>query len=482
VLLVRRGGTKREWRLLTAGLSMKPRPDSSAGPPRVVIVGAGFAGLAVARKLASAPADILVIDRQNYHLFQPLLYQVATAGLSPADIAAPIRSLLSATNTSVLLDEVVDIDPAARQVRMNSGGEQGYDVLVLAPGSEYNYFGHDEWRERAPGLKSLDDATDIRRNMLLAFERAEMARNSPARARLLTFVLIGAGPTGVELAGALVELARTTLSRDFRNIDPGQTRIVLIEAGSRVLAGFPRRLSDYAERSLRQMGIEILLDSPVERIDSSGVSTRRRTIDAGTVVWCAGVKARPITGWLGVPSAHGGRIEVAADLSVPDRPEIFVVGDAALCHGPDRRPLPGLAAVAKQQGEYVGEVVRRRLCNEPAIGPFSYRDRGTLATIGRNSAVADLPWAKLTGTTAWLLWGAVHIFLLIGFRNRIAVFLNWVWAWLTYGRGARLITGKPHTIAQAHQTSPASPQSSGECHAKTLDGRPLGEGQRRGNH
>jgi NADH dehydrogenase len=440
---------------------MSPRFDSNAGPRQVVIVGAGFAGLAAARKLASTPADILVIDRHNYNLFQPLLYQVATAGLSPADIAAPIRSLLRAPNTRMLLDEVVEIDPEARRVRMRCGGEQGYDVLILAPGSEYNYFGHDEWRELAPGLKSLDDATDIRRNLLIAFERAEMACDPAARARLLTFVLVGAGPTGVELAGALVELARTTLSRDFRNIDLGQTRVVLIEAGPRVLAGFPRRLSDFAARSLRRMGVEILLDAHVERIDGSGVSTGRQTINAATVIWCAGVKARPVAQWLGLPAADGGRIEVAADLSMPGRPEIFVVGDAALCHGPDQRPLPGLAAVAKQQGEYVGEVVRRRLCNEPAIGPFNYRDRGTLATIGRNSAVADLPWARLTGTIAWLLWGAVHVFLLIGFRNRIAVFLNWVWAWLTYGRGARLITGEERTMAHAPELSPVSPQPSG---------------------
>jgi NADH dehydrogenase FAD-containing subunit len=427
----------------------------------VVIVGAGFAGLAAARELASVPAEILVIDRHNYNLFQPLLYQVATAGLSPADIAVPIRSLLKAANTSVLLDEVVDIDPAARRVRMLSSGEQSYDVLILAPGSEYNYFGHDEWREVAPGLKSLDDATDIRRNVLVAFERAEMTCDSAARARLLTFVLVGAGSTGVELAGALVELARTTLSRDFRSIDPAQTRVVLIEAGPRVLAGFPRRLSHFAARSLRQMGVEILLDSRVERIDDRGVSTKRETIDAATVIWCAGVKACPVAEWLGLPAAQGGRIEVAADLSVPGRPEIFVVGDAALCHGPDQRALPGLAAVAKQQGEYVGDVVRRRLCNEPAIGPFRYRNLGTLATIGRNSAVADLPWARFTGTIAWLLWAMVHIFLLIGFRNRVAVFLNWVWAWLTYGRGARLITGEERTLAHAPQVFPISSQPSG---------------------
>jgi NADH:ubiquinone reductase (H+-translocating) len=438
---------------------MNPRSDSNASPRRVVIVGAGFAGLAAARKLASAPADILVIDRHNYHLFQPLLYQVATAGLSPADIAEPIRSLLRAANTRVLLDDVIGIDPAARCVRLRSCGEQGYDVLILAPGSEYNYFGHDAWREQAPGLKSLDDATEIRQKLLMAFERAEVAPDSAARARLLTFVLVGAGPTGVELAGALAELARTTLSRDFRNIDPGQTRVVLIEAGPQVLAEFPRHLSDFAARSLQQMGVEILLDSPVERIDSRGVSTGRQTVDAATVIWCAGVKARPVTGWLGLPTAHGGRIEVAANLSVPGHPEIFVVGDAALCHGADRRPLPGLAAVAKQQGEYVGEVIRRRLCNEPAIGPFRYRDRGTLAAIGRNSAVADLPWAKLTGTMAWLLWGAVHIFLLIGFRNRVAVFLNWVWAWLTYGRGARLIIGEDGTTARAPEICPVPPQA-----------------------
>jgi NADH:ubiquinone reductase (H+-translocating) len=404
-----------------------------------------------------APADIFVIDRHNFHLFQPLLYQVATAGLSPADIAAPNRSLLTAPNTRVLLDEVIGIDPAEHRLRMRSGREERYDVLILATGFEYNYFGHDEWRELAPGLKSLDDATSIRRNVLVAFERAEMEHDSAARARLLTFVLIGGGPTGVELAGALVELARTTLSRDFRNIVPSLARVVVIEAGPRLLAGFPQHLSDFAARSLRHMGVEILLDSPVERIDGSGVSIEHRTIDAATVIWCAGVKARPIARWLGVPAAREGKVEVAADFSLPGNPEIFVVGDAALYYGHDRRPLPGLAAVAKQQGEYLGEVVHRRLCNEPAIGPFRYRDRGTLATIGRNSAVADLPWAKLTGTIAWLLWGAVHMFLLIGFRNRSAVFLNWVWAWLTYGRGARLITGEERTMAHAPQNSSVSP-------------------------
>jgi NADH:ubiquinone reductase (H+-translocating) len=324
------------------GLSMNARSASNT-PRRVVIVGAGFAGLAAARKLASAPADIVVIDRHNYNLFQPLLYQVATAGLSPADIAAPIRSLLRARNTRVLLDEVVEVDPVARRLRMRCSEEQGYDVLILAPGSEYNYFGHDEWKEVAPGLKSLDDATAIRRKMLLAFERAEMAIDSTARARLLTFVLVGAGPTGVELAGALVELARTALSRDFRNIDPNQTRVVLIEAGPRVLAGFPRHLSDFAARSLRRMGVEILLDSRAERIDGRGVSAGRQHIDAATVIWCAGVKARPVAQWLGLPAAEDGRIEVAGDLSVPGRPEIFVVGDAALCHGPDQRPLPGVS-------------------------------------------------------------------------------------------------------------------------------------------
>lgn len=434
---------------------MSPRSDSDVGQRRVVIVGAGFAGLAAARKLASAPAEIFVIDRHNYNLFQPLLYQVATAGLSPADIAVPIRSLLRAPNTRVLLDEVVDIDPAAHRVRMHSGAEQSYDVLILATGSEYNYFGHDEWRERAPALKSLDDATEIRRNLLIAFERAERTPDPAARARLLTFVLVGAGATGVELAGALVELARTALSRDFRNIDPAQTRVVLVEAGSRVLAGFPRRLSDFAARSLQRMGVEILLGSPVEQIDGRGVTVASETIDAATVIWCAGVKGRPIAEWLGLQAAHDERIGVAADLSLPGRPEIFVVGDAALCHGPDGRPLPGLAAVAQQQGEYVGEAVRRRLCNAPSAGPFIYRDRGMLATIGRNSAVAALPWGGLTGITAWLLWGAVHIFLLIGFRNRILVFLNWVWAWFTYKRGARLITGEARPAAQA----PEFPQS-----------------------
>ena len=415
--------------------------NAASGRARVVIVGAGFGGLAAARGLARAPVDVTVIDRRNHHLFQPLLYQVATAALSPADIAQPIRVILRhQENATVLLDAVVAIDPQARRLTTQLGGSFGYDRLVLATGSQYAYFGHDDWRRLAPGLKSLDDATLIRRRLLLAFEEAEGTAEPDARRRLMTFVLVGAGPTGVEMAGALAELAHATLSRDFRRIDPGEARILLVEAGPRVLAGFSERLSLFARRALERMGVEVLLDTPIEAIDEAGAVAKGRRIEAANVLWCAGVEAAPAAGWLGIPTAKGGRIAVAPDLSVPGHPEIFVIGDTALCPGPDGAPLPGLAEVAEQQGRYVAEVIAAaaRGRRSPA---FRYRDKGMLATIGRNSAVADFGWLRLSGWPAWVLWGVVHLFFLIGFRNRLAVFLNWVWAWLTYGRGARLITG-----------------------------------------
>jgi NADH dehydrogenase len=410
--------------------------------PRVVIVGAGFGGLETARKLARLPVDVTVIDRHNYHLFQPLLYQVATAALSPADIAEPIRGVLRRQqNATVLLDEVIGVDTAARRVETRFGAAQSYDYLVLATGSQYTYFGHNEWPRLAPGLKSIDDATLIRRRLLLAFEEAETVTDPALRQRLLTFVLVGAGPTGVEMAGALAELAHATLSRDFRHIDPHTAHILLVEAGPRVLAGFPERLAAFAQHSLERMGVEVLLEKPIEAIDRDGVMAGGKRIEAANVIWCAGVEAAPVARWLGVPAGKGGRIGVAADLSVPSHREIFVIGDAAFVPGPKGEPLPGLAPVAKQQGQYVGELIARRVRGEAAPPPFRYRDEGALATIGRHSAIADLGWIRLTGWIAWVLWGIVHIFFLIGFRNRVAVFLNWIWAWLTYSRGARLITG-----------------------------------------
>jgi NADH:ubiquinone reductase (H+-translocating) len=423
--------------------------------PRVVVVGAGFGGLEAARKLARSPVDVTVIDRRNYHLFQPLLYQVATAALSPADIAQPIRAVLrDQQNATVLLDEVIGVDVAARRVETRFGADQSYDYLILATGSQYAYFGHDEWPRLAPGLKSIDDATLIRRRVLFAFEEAENVTDPEIRRRLLTFVLVGAGPTGVEMAGALVELAHASLSRDFRHINPHTAHILLVEAGPRVLSGFPERLADFARHSLERMGVEVLLDTPIEAIDRYGVVARGKRIEAANVIWCAGVEASPVARWLGAPADQSGRIRVAADLSVPGHAEIFVIGDAALVTGPRGDPLPGLAPVAKQQGQYVGEVVARLVRREPEVPPFRYRDKGALATIGRHSAIADLGWVKLTGPVAWVLWGIVHIFFLIGFRSRMVVFLNWTWAWLTYGRGARLITGDTTPLAAAAKPIP----------------------------
>ena len=425
--------------------------------PRAVIVGAGFGGLEAARKLARAPVEVTVIDRHNYHLFQPLLYQVATAALSPADIAEPIRAVLRhQQNATVLLEEVIGVDTAAQRVETRFGSPQNYDFLVLATGSQYAYFGHEDWPRLAPGLKSIDDATLIRRRMLLAFEEAESMTDPAIRRRLLTFVLVGAGPTGVEMAGALAELAHATLSRDFRHINPQTAHILLVEAGPRVLSGFPERLAAFARRSLEKMGVEVLVDTPIEAIDRDGVIAKGKRIEAANVIWCAGVEASPVAQWLGVPAGKGGRVKVVPDLSVPGHPEVFVIGDAAFVTGPDGEPLPGLAPVAKQEGQYVGELIARRVRGEAGPPPFRYRDEGALATIGRHSAIADFGRIKLTGWIAWVLWGIVHIFFLIGFRNRMAVFLNWIWAWLTYGRGARLITGEVTTLVseRPHRESP----------------------------
>jgi NADH dehydrogenase len=415
--------------------------SSPSDLPRVVIVGAGFGGLEVAKGLPDVPARITVLDRHNYNLFQPLLYQVATAALSPADVAVPIRSVLHGANTEMLLDEVTGIDRSGHLVATRDGRCIGFDILVLATGSTYNYFGHSEWEPLAPSLKTLDDAVAIRRSVLLAFEKAEGSDDPAERAALLTFVLVGGGPTGVELAGAIAELAKATLVRDFRHIDPSAARIILVEAAPRILGAFPEKISAYARSALHKLGVDVVTGAPIEAIDAQGVVIAPgRRVETQNVIWCAGVEATPAGSWLGIGTGRNGAVKVEPDLTLPGHPEIFVIGDAASAIGRDGRPLAGLAAVAQQQGRYVAKAIRARLSGK-RVRPFRYRDYGTMATIGRMAAVADFGRVQVTGFLGWLLWGAIHIYRLIGVRNRAMVFLNWLWAWFTYGRGARLITG-----------------------------------------
>ena len=409
--------------------------------PRIVIVGAGFGGLAAARALAGLEADITLIDRQNHHLFQPLLYQVATAGLSPADIAWPVRYLMRRQpNTRVLMGEVRGVDAAGRQVMLDAG-LVAYDHLVLATGATHGYFGRDEWARHAPGLKTLDDATAMRRRLLLAFERAEMAANPEECARLLTVVLVGGGPTGVELAGAIAELARRALARDFRAIDPRATRVVLVEAGSRLLPNFPERLSRYTARALERLGVEVRLGRAVTHLDADGVRLGDEEIRAGTVVWAAGVTASPVARWLGVAADRAGRVPVRHDLSAPGLEEVWVIGDAASARNPDGSPQPGIAPVAKQQGRYVARAIAARIAGREPPPPFVYRDRGLLATIGRKAAVIAWGRLRLRGWIAWWIWGAAHVYFLVSLRNRLIVVTQWLWSYVFFERGARLITG-----------------------------------------
>lgn len=409
--------------------------------PRIVIVGAGFGGLSAAHALGGAGADVTVIDRRNYHLFQPLLYQVATAGLSPAQIASPIRAILRrAANVRVVLGKVTGVDKERRVVRLDDR-EIPYDTLVLATGARHAYFGHDEWESVAPGLKKIDDATAIRRRILTAFENAESAETPEARRRFLAFVVIGGGPTGVEMAGSIAELAHVALRHDFRTIDPREARVMLVEAGSRVLAAFPPALSTAAQAALQRLHVEVRFGTPVSNCDESGVTIGDEHLPAATIIWAAGVAASAAAHWLGVDKDRIGRVPVGPDLTVPGHPEIFVIGDTASAAGKDGKPLPGLAPVAKQQGAYVARVLRARLAGKPLPPPFRYRDYGTMATIGRRSAVADFGWLRLDGTLAWLMWGLIHISFLIGFRNRAVVMLEWIWSYVTFQSGARLITG-----------------------------------------
>ena len=416
------------------------KPIQTARKPRVVIVGAGFGGLSAAKALAGTAYEITLIDRHNYHLFQPLLYQVATAGLSPADIAAPIRGIIGAQrNITVALAAVSGVDTARSEV-IAEGRRIPYDFLVLATGAQHAYFGHDDWAFYAPGLKTIDDATYLRRRILLAFERAEAEPDPIERRRLLTFAIIGGGPTGVEMAGAIAELANRAIASDFHNIDPRSTRVILVEAGQRLLKTFDPSLSVLALQSLQQLGVEVRLGAVVTGCSCAAVFLGDERIETRTIMWAAGVKASPAGAWLGVDADRVGRVRVGADLSVPGHPNIFVIGDTALAMGVDGEPLPGVAPVAKQQGKYVADVLRARMKARPTES-FRYRNNGSMATIGRKSAVAEFGGIKLSGFSAWLLWCLVHVYFLIGFRNRFSVALNWSWNYITFQRGSRLITG-----------------------------------------
>jgi NADH dehydrogenase len=408
--------------------------------PRVVIVGAGFGGLSAAKALAGSDFEVMVVDQHNYHLFQPLLYQVATAGLSPADIASPIRGILAnARNINVVLGEVSVIDTARRDV-IAEGRRIPFDYLILATGAQHAYFGHDEWAAFAPGLKTIDDATYVRRRILLAFEKAETESDPAERARLLNFVIVGGGPTGVEMAGAIAELANRALAKDFRSIDPRSAGIILIEAAPRLLTPFDPSLSEEAKRSLEQLGVEVRLGAAVTAVDRDGVSIGADRIEASTVIWGAGVMASPAARWLDAETDRAGRVTVTPDLSAPGHPDIFVIGDTAAATGGDGKPLPGVAPVAKQQGQYVANLLIARERGR-SVPPFRYRDRGSLATIGRKRAIVQLGRLKLKGFIAWVLWSVAHIYFLIGFRNRFVVAINWLWNYITFQRGTRLITG-----------------------------------------
>ena len=411
--------------------------------PKVVIVGAGFGGLEAAKALSHVAVDLTVIDRQNHHCFQPLLYQVATAALSPAEIAWPIRHILrQQRNATVLMAEVSGIDLAGRCVQTNAG-PISYDYLVIATGATHSYFGHDDWIDFAPGLKRIEDATRIRRSILLAFEQAELAHDDAERQRLLTFVIVGGGATGVEMAGAIAEIARQTLAKDFRRIDPRSSRIILLEAGPRVLPTLPEDLSAYAERTLTRMGVDLRTSTRVINCDRRGVDLDRGRIDASTIIWAAGVVASPAARWLGAEHDYAGRVLVRPDLSVPEHPEVFVIGDAAGVHDQTGAMVPGVAPAAKQMGRYVGRVIAARVDDTPSPPPFRYRSLGDLATIGRRAAVVNFGYLRLKGFVGWLFWSLAHIYFLIGVKNRFIVAFTWLWDYVTFHRGARLITEVP---------------------------------------
>lgn len=410
--------------------------------PHLVIIGGGFAGLWATRALAKARIRITLVDRRNHHLFQPLLYQVATAGLSAPDIAAPLRHILGdQRNVEVRLGEVTAIDKDSRQITLADGSHLGYDTLMLCTGATHAYFGHDEWAADAPGLKTLDDAIALRRKLLLAFERAEAEPDPARKAAWLSFAVVGGGPTGVELAGTLAEIARHTLRNEFRHIDPASAKVRLVEAGPRVLSTFPEVLSLKARRQLEKLGVEVLTGTPVSDINSDGFQLGDQFVPARTVVWAAGVAASPLARTLDVPLDRAGRVPVQPDLTLDGHPEIFVAGDLAALSQADGRPVPGVAPAAKQMGKHVAAIIRARLENKPAPGPFKYQDFGNLATIGRMAAIVHLGRLQLSGVLAWWFWLAAHVFFLIGFRNRVVVLLNWAVAYWSYQRSARIIFG-----------------------------------------
>ncbi|HQR52923.1 MAG TPA: NAD(P)/FAD-dependent oxidoreductase, partial [Burkholderiales bacterium] len=446
-LLVLRGGGRFALDALIERHLERQYPQLAGRPafaldavPRIVIVGAGFGGLACAARLARLPVQVTIVDRQNYHLFQPLLYQVATTALSPGDIAVPIRSLFREHfNVTVLLGSVTGVDTQDREVIVD-GQRLPYDYLVLATGAAHSYFGRDEWARHAPGLKRVDDAIEMRRRLLSAFERAEATDDAEERQRLLTFLIVGGGPTGVELAGAIAELAKFGMDKDFRRYDPAAARVVLVQAGPRVLPTFPEPLSVATQRSLEKLGVEVRLESRVERIDDAGVIVDGERIAARTVLWAAGVTASPAATWLGAAADNAGRVKVEADLSVTGLPNVFAIGDTAASNAWEGRPVPGLAPAAKQGGEFVARVIGARVMGRRGPQRFAYRHLGSLATIGRKAAVADFGFVRLAGAVAWWFWGAVHVALLVGLRNRFSVILDWFWAYLTLRSGTRLIT------------------------------------------
>jgi len=413
--------------------------------PVIVIVGAGFGGLAAANALAGEAVDIVLVDRRNHHLFQPLLYQVATAWLSPAEIAAPVRSIFSTRkNVVVILGSVTGVDATARTVRIDDGLrqiEQRYDFLVLATGARHDYFGNSHWEAFAPGLKTIEDAIAIRERLLMSFERAEMSADDDERNANLTIVIVGGGPTGVELAGSIAELARAALAKDFRHIDPRLARVLLIEAGPRILPAFPETLSAAAKRSLERLGVTVNLNCRVTACEANSVTAGDERIAAATIMWAAGVKASPAAAWLDAKTDRAGRVMVEPDFSVSGCSAVFVVGDTATLTDANGRLVPGVAPAAKQAGRYVGQVIGALIKGHAKPAPFRYRDYGNMATIGRRAGIADFGWISFRGPIAWWLWGIVHIYFLIDFRSRMTVSINWLWSFLTYKRGARLITG-----------------------------------------
>ena len=408
---------------------------------RIVIVGGGFGGLAAAKALQRADADIVLIDRRNHHLFQPLLYQVATAALSPSEVAWPIRHLLrKQANVRVLMGTVTGIDTEKREVVLEDGSREHFDSLVLATGAQHAYFGNDQWEAYAPGLKTVEDATAIRRKLLLALEAAERETNPARRRALLTFAIIGAGPTGVEMAGAIIELGHASIKGQFNTIAPHDLRVVLIEGADRVLLNFEPELSAYTQRAMEKMGVEVELGQMVSEIDADGVSFGDKRIETKTIIWAAGVAASPVAKWLGIEGDKAGRVKVGPDLSLPGHPEIFVIGDAASITRDNGKPVPGVAPAAKQAGQHVARVITRRLAGDHTQLPFRYNHAGDLATIGKSSAVIDFGWTKLKGWFAWWVWGIAHIYFLVETRTRIFITMSWLWIYLTGQRSSRLIT------------------------------------------